>query len=165
MIDKSTQAYIDESMSQCKVINLCYRRKKLPKKGHLKSINFLWEIGPNHCFFFQNNYGNNGKWTKRIGLTIHLRPGVADNPVCRFTNEVWRVNLNLEGSNSSTTRAKTLPLQYHFFYFQTQLCWCQLPLVNWYSRDVVSNSQDFHLFICSSHSQPFLAPSFLQSRF
>lgn len=35
---------------------------------------------------------------KKENLTIHLTPGVLERPTCRFTNDVWWVNLNREGS-------------------------------------------------------------------
>ena len=41
---------------------------------------------------------NYKKKSCRMNLTIHLRPGAVEKPVCLLTNDVCLVNLNLEGS-------------------------------------------------------------------
>ena len=52
-------------------------------------------------------------------LTIHLTPVMLERPMWRFTNEVWCVKRNREGS-----------------------------FENWYSKEAVSASHFFHFLIC-----------------
>lgn len=47
----------------------------------------------------------------RINLTIHLRPGVVEKPVCLLTKDVCLVNLNLEGSTAPKKEKKRKKLK------------------------------------------------------
>ena len=88
----SISKYIDESLPHGQVIHLGHRREELPEESHLQRRIFR----SNLLQCKELTIRSSGAWS--IELTIHLTPGVLERPRCRFTNDVWCVNRNREGS-------------------------------------------------------------------